>query len=213
MSELPDLDTSEADSADQSYGVGGRSIENARLRKVVAERLIEARAICGLDQGGAAQRMGYINSTQICLWEQAKRLPPHNVLLRCADVYGVSLDYLLGRCDSPERDELLAGRNAVLRTAADIIGGCAEQLTEQLQRQLLRGTRSTAVARSLADRAANTTRALVRFRELNESCFDDLRGGASVLHAIRELEAATATARATFNAQPARALGERRHRV
>jgi hypothetical protein len=43
MSELPDADTFEADGTDEACAVGGRSIENARLRQVVAERLIARR--------------------------------------------------------------------------------------------------------------------------------------------------------------------------
>jgi transcriptional regulator with XRE-family HTH domain len=187
MSELPDADTFEADGADVACAVGGRSIENARLRQVVAERLIEARALCGLDQGGAAQRMGYTNSTQICLWEQAKRLPPHNVLLRCADVYGVSLDYLLGRCDSPESDELLAGRNAMLRHAAGLIEHHATDVAALVSHYLSTGAPAVLASGNLLHRIGRAITAIEGFQHLNEQIFDDLRGGASLLHALRLL--------------------------
>jgi transcriptional regulator with XRE-family HTH domain len=213
MTELADREMAEPNGADQSHEPGPRAKVNAEFRRTTAERMFQARMLRGLPQQEAARDLGYRNSTQLSLVEQGIRTPPHAVLAQAADLYGVSLDFLMGRVDSPELNELLAGRNAALRAAADIIQGAAEQLTQQVQGHLLCGTRSAVVARDLAIRAATTTQALMRFRQLNADCFDDLRGGANLLHAVRELEAATAAAQATFNAQRAQLPSERRHRV
>lgn len=194
-------------------GLGKRAARNAATRDTVARRMREARELCALSQGSAADLIGYKNSTQLSLVERGNRLPPYEILVKAAEVYGVSLDFLTGVSDSVERNDLLAGRNAVMRTSAEIIRGCAERLTDQLQQQLHRGTRSAAVAQVLTARAAKTMQALALFRKLNEQCFDDLRGGASLLHTMRELQEATAEAQATFNTQPAQQSFERRHRV
>lgn len=50
---------------------------------------------------------GYLNCTQVCysFYENGKRDIPTQVLIRLAAYYGVSIDYLLGQTDNPERNK------------------------------------------------------------------------------------------------------------
>lgn len=71
------------------------------LRVVVAKRLINARSAARLKGLEAAEHIGHRNGTQIALAEAGQRLPPLLTLIKLADLYGVSLDYLCGRIEDP----------------------------------------------------------------------------------------------------------------
>ena len=48
----------------------------------------------------------YLKCTQVCYshYENGKRDIPTDVLIRLADYYNVSVDYLLGRTDNPDKN-------------------------------------------------------------------------------------------------------------
>ena len=48
----------------------------------------------------------YLKCTQVCYshYENGKRDIPTDVLIRLADYYNVSIDYLLGRTDNPNKN-------------------------------------------------------------------------------------------------------------
>ena len=67
---------------------------------IFSERLIDLRKTRGLSQAQAAKEIGaapraYQN------YEYATAEPRLSTLIRIADFYGVSLDYLAGRTDTP----------------------------------------------------------------------------------------------------------------
>lgn len=65
----------------------------------VAKRLQETRLKCGLKQQDVAERTG-INVITLSGYEIGKNEPNMEALVSLADVYGVSLDYLMCRVDS-----------------------------------------------------------------------------------------------------------------
>ncbi len=65
---------------------------------VFSERLIALRANTGLSQGAAAEELGLASRTYQ-YYEADEREPRLSTLVRIADFYGVSLDYLSGRSD------------------------------------------------------------------------------------------------------------------
>ena len=70
------------------------------MKEIVAKRLRECRRKAGYTQMQAAvysdiTEMAYVN------YEAARRLPKLDILVRIADMYNVSLDYLAGRTDDP----------------------------------------------------------------------------------------------------------------
>ena len=65
-----------------------------------SERLLELRQSRNLSQKGLAQEIG-IDVRVYQRYEYGEREPQLSVLVRIADYYGVSLDNLAGRADSP----------------------------------------------------------------------------------------------------------------
>ena len=64
----------------------------------LSERLRSLRKEQALTQTEAAKAAG-ISLKSYCWYESGERVPDADVLVRIADFYGVSADYLLGRTD------------------------------------------------------------------------------------------------------------------
>ena len=64
----------------------------------LTERLYTLRKEQKLTQGSAAKELG-ISLKSYCRYEAGEREPAASVLVRMADFYGVSLDYLVGRSE------------------------------------------------------------------------------------------------------------------
>lgn len=66
---------------------------------MIQERILAARAERGWTQAELARRMGLsgpYGHLQVSQWETAKQAPSARNLIRLADAFGVSVDYLLG---------------------------------------------------------------------------------------------------------------------
>ena len=68
----------------------------------LAERLLSLRKNQNLTQEVIAQELG-IGLRSYCRYEKDEREPDAPTLVRMADFYGVSLDYLVGRSEKRER--------------------------------------------------------------------------------------------------------------
>lgn len=68
------------------------------MREILAERLRECREKFGYTQIQAAI---YADITEMAYgnYERARQMPKLDILIRIADLYKVSLDYLVGRTD------------------------------------------------------------------------------------------------------------------
>ena len=97
---------------------------------VLARRIVAARELNGWSQTETAKALGYANSTQLALWEKGARLPSLVGLIALADVLSVSLDYLAGRSDDPERDVRALRRNACLRAVRTTLAAAAERIAQ-----------------------------------------------------------------------------------
>lgn len=162
---------------------------NAALRKVVAGRFVQARELNGMSQTEASERMGYEKSTQLSLWEHGVRLPPIDRMIVAALVYGVSLDYLYGLSDEPERDQHDAVRRALARNMEDQLRSHADRIAASMLAFSKHGGMNVMTVKSLVVRASEAAKAVRRFSELNAKKFDNMPGGATVLHACVALEA------------------------
>lgn len=71
------------------------------MQNILAQRLRECREKYGYTQIQAAT---YSDITEMAYgnYERAKQMPKLDILIRIADVYNVSLDYLVGRTDDPK---------------------------------------------------------------------------------------------------------------
>ena len=70
------------------------------IKKVIAKRLRECRRKSGYTQMQAAIYSD-ITETAYENYERGTRMPKLDILVRIADMYKVSLDYLAGRTDDP----------------------------------------------------------------------------------------------------------------
>lgn len=70
------------------------------LKNTVARNLRDLRTITGLTQGELAQRLNYSDKA-VSKWERGESLPDVQVLKQLADMYGVSVDYLLASEHKP----------------------------------------------------------------------------------------------------------------
>lgn len=64
----------------------------------LSERLLTLRQERDLSQKNLVKEMGFALNTYV-RYERGERVPDADVLVRIADFYGVSLDYLVGRSE------------------------------------------------------------------------------------------------------------------
>jgi transcriptional regulator with XRE-family HTH domain len=67
----------------------------------VTERLRELRKSLNVSQDKLAKLLG-ISQSAVNRYEQGQAEPPQKVLLRYADYFDVSMDYIFGRCNKPQ---------------------------------------------------------------------------------------------------------------
>ena len=189
---------------------------NAALRKVVAERFVQARELNGMTQTDASRLMGYTKSSQLSLWEHGNRLPPIDRMIIASLVYGVSLDFLFGLSDEPERDPQFAARMALTRTMEDRLRAHSDRIAESL---MVLSKQSSAIhaglVKEVVAKCGELTGAVRRFVQLNAEEFEGMPGGATLMHACAALEAVADEASATMArtegiAEHAMATAERR---
>ena len=73
-------------------------IEHNINMKIFAERLLELRKERGISQKKLAVALG-LSDAVICYWETDRSEPTAPNIVRVADYFDVSADYLLGRTD------------------------------------------------------------------------------------------------------------------
>lgn len=105
IASTPDIPAGEAarqvlGAAKAEFDAASAYTQRRKQRKAsVAKRLKETRLKCGLKQQDVAERTG-INVITLSGYEIGKNEPNMEALVSLADVYGVSLDYLMCRVDS-----------------------------------------------------------------------------------------------------------------
>ena len=75
-------------------------------REILRKRITEARESHGMNQAELAEKAG-VTPAAISQIEKGTRVPTIPVLHRIANVLGVSLDYLAGKTDTSELQDLL----------------------------------------------------------------------------------------------------------
>jgi transcriptional regulator with XRE-family HTH domain len=184
------LNDDQPDDSTDEGPIAQRGLSNMRLRRLLAKRLIAARELNGFGQTQAALLIGWKNATQLSLLERGTRMPPHAVLCQIARTYGVSVDYILGLSDEPERDPSTAAVKASVNQVRDMLDRNATAVCEALHSaskfdstQALRSTGVVARVKYLCD-------AVTHFRAISPAAFDDTRGSARLLYAVREADEA-----------------------
>lgn len=160
-----------------------RRKKNVQARALRASRLIAARKLNGWDQEEAARRLGYSNSTQLSLLESGSREAKLDHVIKAADVYHVSADFLLGRL--PSEVELDA------RTVASgrVLEGL-QHVADTLMRYVDASDRTTGgptveTVRNLAMHARAVSSAMAR---IDGPALDAIKGGSTLAFSVEQLE-------------------------
>lgn len=89
------------------------------LNKTIASNLQELRKSAGLTQTELADRLNYSDKA-VSKWERGESMPDINILKSLADMYGVSVDYLLksdhAKESVPERSRRIIRNNRIIIT-------------------------------------------------------------------------------------------------
>lgn len=99
--------------------------QQRQQRSIIARRLKEERHRNGWTLQEVAERIGLKAHSTYGNWEHATRMPPHDKTVRLAEVYGVSVDYLLGRTNNRhsvlDADDLEFLERLELNTISDLL--------------------------------------------------------------------------------------------
>jgi len=68
---------------------------NEEEKKLLGQRIKKCRIDFGFSQEGLAERLG-MKRTNVANYEAGRIIPPGNIVLELAEIFGVSTDYILG---------------------------------------------------------------------------------------------------------------------
>ena len=154
--------------------------EPTATQKMIAERFIIARKSSGFKtEKHAILRFGLKNEKVISQIENLHRLPTIEFVIRAANAYGVSADYLLGLSEDDDRSSDVATRSAIFRQNQKMV----EMFSEVLSKTSYDYAKVVGdeTIKLLADTAEALYLKFTRFCQLNPE-FENMRGGAPVQH-------------------------------
>lgn len=169
---------------------------SAELRETIRRNLIRARVTAGLTGLGAAERLGYRNSTQLSLIETGARKVPDGVafLVDAARAYGTSVDFLVGLSPISEPDGKVVRERAVLREMEAVAHGILATLASAMAEHSERVYPLAREYEGLLEKVERADSALAAMRE--RFGLDDVRGSAPLVRAMEEMAAAAEPLRA-----------------
>jgi transcriptional regulator with XRE-family HTH domain len=192
--EEDEVPISATDCASQPRGVLLADAKS-RLRPIVGERLCRARHLSGLSQTEAAHALGYKTPAQLSMWEQCRRSAPVSELIKCARIYGVSTDFLLGESEEVDRDVTMNLRHACLRGVRTMLTNVAAITVDEVARHARLVGPHAGNVRSLLTAGDGLLAAYAAFVRHNEKAFANQRGGATLQRLADEFESALMDAR------------------
>lgn len=154
-----------------------------QTRALRAARAIAARKLNGWDQEEAARRLGYANSTQLSLLEGGSREINLDHVMRFADLYHVSTDFLLGR--TPSEVELDARRLATSRVEDELRRIADSLMTYSSASNRAIGGTTLETVRTLVTHARGVSSAMAR---VDGPALDSVKGGGTLAFAVEQLE-------------------------
>lgn len=192
-----------------STGANAKSLSNnhsltcrateADTRKVIGERILTARELNGYQQTEAARLFGYRTPAQLSQWEMARRTPPLKMLIRACGIYRVSMDYLTGISEDPDRDPVGAEKMLILKGAETALAEMAQKLADALIYQTNLHGPTVQMAIMFLSEGEKFMAAYRKFVTINRETFDELRGGNTLAVAADGLEGAILKARETLD--------------
>ncbi len=164
------------------------SPDRALTFNTIGPRLVGARELNGIPQQEAAQLAGMANGTQWSLWEAGRRAPPLYAVLAASKALGVSMDFLFGLSNDPERDARAARRNACVQAVRKMLTQTAESIADGIETSDTLAGPDASNFRELLDAACSLTAGVEQYHRLNVEQFEESRGGATVLAAVGRME-------------------------
>jgi transcriptional regulator with XRE-family HTH domain len=158
-------------------------------------KLIQARVMQGLLAVEAAEKFGYANSSQLSQIESGERKTPNDwrFLKQAAEVYAVSVDWLLGLSPNMEPDAKVAHQYALLRGTEGVVTSLVTQLTTAM---IQTANETQPVAEELDRVIAAVDDAVTRFEKFaTQEGFEEIPGGAPVVAAVKRLSSGVAPLR------------------
>lgn len=167
-----------------------------KLIKIIGSRMREAREMSGLSQKQAADLLGYANSSKLAKIEGATdtRSVPLQTILKAAELYQVSVDFIFGIADDWERDPQLCRERAIGRWLYERLDRARTHDIAIFAELAHRIEIATAQITHLADGAEQARLAFDRFADINPT-FPDLIGGARLQASLSALDDAGRKAR------------------
>lgn len=93
------------------------------LLRITGRRLVAARTAACFKNADVSEKLGYHGKTQLSLAETGNRFLPPPTLLKVADMYGVSIDYLYGRVEDPLADPAELNQGVLVSAIASNVRG------------------------------------------------------------------------------------------
>lgn len=152
---------------------------------MIAARFRQARDLSGFEsEKEATIRMGLRNPKVISQIENCHRQPTLYFVIRAAEAYGVSADFLLGMSEDDDRSSDIATRSVILKQNTKMVEMFADILSKTTYDYAKNvGDETT---QQLAETAEALYVKFTRFCQLNPE-FENMRGGAPVQHLILSL--------------------------
>lgn len=160
-------------------------------KKAFGERLRKARELAGMSQAEAAEKMGYAQGVQLSNMEAGNRMPPLAVLMKASELYGVTMDYLVGFVEDADRDPAMAAVREVSGRVTSEVRRLIDVMVHTSVETVRKVMPSAAEGERLAGLVLESHAAVLVFRERNAKRFEDMPAGSSLV-AKSELAAAAA---------------------
>jgi len=163
--------------------------------EALRHKLIQARVMQGMLAVEAAALLGYANSSQLSQIESGERPTPRDwkFLRQVAQIYAVSVDWLLGLSPDMEPDARVVREHALLRGTENLVRGFISQMAATL---IQTARQTNAVEEELVRVLEDVDMVTARFAKYAaREEFQDVPGGAPILAAVERLAAGVAPLR------------------
>ncbi|MGY6771958.1 helix-turn-helix domain-containing protein [Gallibacterium sp. ZY190522] len=170
---------------------------------VIRQRLFIARKLNKMNQSTASRAMGYHNTAMLSKMESISSTTKINLefLIKAASVYGVSLDYLVGASDYPDREPQTVEHMAYFTSIKAFMEKEIEKFTLAILENVPKQN-SIAYLTALINEAVEAVAQFEKVRKINPQFDEELKGGATLVKAIKKLSSTIKKSEFFINKSP-----------
>jgi transcriptional regulator with XRE-family HTH domain len=163
----------------------------AKLQKICGNRLRSARRAAGISEAEASRAIGHRGATQLSLCESGERLMPLAALYTLADLYSVSIDWLLDRINDPICDPVENNQGLLARSIRNDVESAFAHFSALMSHQAILFMKAQrddhADLKFILGRLDELGDAMLRFKDLNPTFEEDMRGSARLDASVEKL--------------------------